>query len=149
MVAWHGGTRLNSWVISRGKIFFPSDKPATKVQFYFVGGAKLKDLVNELQGVRDWFRLGMCLRVPESVLMTIRRDIQTTSTCRQEMLTAWMKREVPTWSTLVKALLDMGMPDLAMEIASKYFGKFNLHTDCTCGWMINVICFFEVFLYIM
>jgi len=71
-----------------------------------IGGAKLKDLVNELQGVRDWFRLGMCLRVPESVLMTIRRDIQTTSTCRQEMLTAWMKREVPTWSTLVKALLD-------------------------------------------
>jgi len=86
----------------------------------------LKDLVNELQGVRDWFRLGMCLRVPESVLITIRQDIQTTSTCRQEMLTAWMKREVPTWSTLVKALLDLGMPDLAMEIASKYFGKFNI-----------------------
>jgi len=106
-----------------------------KFDLYFIGGAKLKDLVDELQGVTDWFHLGLCLRVPESVLMTIQRDIWTTSECRKEMLIAWMKREVPTWSTLVKALLDMGMPDLAMEIASKYLGKLRIYVHmgrCLC-----------------
>lgn len=85
----------------------------------------MKDLVNELQEVTDWFQLGLSLRVPVSVLRTIQRDLVTTNKCRQEMLIEWMKREVPKWSTIVKALLDVGMTDLAIEIALIHFGRLN------------------------
>ena len=37
----------------------------------------------------------------------------------------WMKQEVPMWSTIVKALLDMKMADLALKITSKHVGKLN------------------------
>ena len=80
----------------------------------------MKDLVNELQEVTDWFQLGLSLRVPESVLKTIERDLDTTNKRKQEMLIEWMKREVPKWSTMVKALFDMGMTDQAIKIASKH-----------------------------
>ena len=86
----------------------------------------MQDLVNELQEVTDWFQLGLCLRVPPSVLRTIQRDSkEDTNKCREEMLKTWMKREVPMWSTIVKALVDMKMADLALKIASKHFGKLK------------------------
>jgi len=73
----------------------------------------------------------MCLRVPVPVLKSIERDIKTTSDRKKEMLIAWMKREFPTWSTVVKALLDMGMIYLATGIASKkYFGKWSILSYC-------------------
>jgi len=37
-------------------------------------GAELKELINELQGVTDWFLLGLCLGVPESKLDEIKQD---------------------------------------------------------------------------
>ena len=86
----------------------------------------MKDLVNELQEVTDWFQLGLCLGVPESVLRTIQRDLDTTNKRKQEMLIEWMKRvQVPKWSTMVKALLDMGMIDQAIKITLIHFGKLN------------------------
>ena len=106
-------------------------KPHIKVNsfqlaFTFTGDANLKDLVNELQEVTDWFQLGLCLRVRLSVLRTIQQDNkEDTNKCRQEMLEAWMKQEAPMWSTIVKALLDMKMADLALQIASKHVGKLN------------------------
>ena len=103
-------------------------KPHIKVNlaFTFAGDANLQDLVNELQEVTDWFQLGLCLRVPLSVLRTIQKDSkEDTNKCRQEMLKTWMKREVPMWSTIVKALVDMKMADLALKIASKHFGKLK------------------------
>ena len=92
----------------------------------------MKDLVNELQEVTDWFQLGLSLRVPESVLRTIQQDLITTNKCRQEMLIEWMKQEVPKWSTIVKALLDAGMTDQAIKIALIHFGRLNTkHGPCT------------------
>lgn len=87
----------------------------------------MKDLVNELQEVTDWFRLGLSLRVPESVLRTIEQDLDTTNKRKQEMLIEWMKRvQVPKWSTMVKALFDMGMTDQAIKIVLIHFGKLNI-----------------------
>ena len=92
----------------------------------FISDASLKDLVNELREVTDWFQLGLCLKVPLSVLRTIQQENkEDTHKCREEMLRAWMKQEIPMWSTIVKALLDMEMTDLALKIASKDFGKSN------------------------
>ena len=94
--------------------------------FTFTGDTNLQDLVNELQEVTDWFQLGLCLKVPLSILRSIQQDSkEDTNKCRQEMLNAWMKRGVPMWSTIVKALLDMKKADLALKIASKHFGKLN------------------------
>ena len=96
------------------------------ISFTSTGDANLQDLVNELQEVTDWFQLGQCLKVPLSVLRTIQQDSKgDTTKCRQEMLKTWMKWEVPMWSTIVKALLDMKMADLALKIASKHFCKLN------------------------
>ena len=103
-------------------------KPHIKVNlaFTFAGDANLQDLVNELQEVTDWFQLGLCLKMPLSVLRTIQQDSkEDTNKCRQETLKTWMKREVPMWSTIVKALVDMKMADLALKIASKHFGKLK------------------------
>ena len=80
----------------------------------------MKDLLTELQGVTDWFTLGVWLDVPTPLLVAIRKDHTDTDQCRLEMLSAWSKQEVPTWPRVVYALGEMGMTELAIALAKKY-----------------------------
>ena len=91
----------------------------------------ITDLRTELQGVTDWFTLGVWLDVPTPLLKAIRNDHTDTDQCRLEMLIVWSKQEVPTWSRVVYALGEMGMTELAFEIAEKYgrMKSFMKETD--------------------
>ena len=80
----------------------------------------ITDLLTELQGVTDWFTLGVWLDVPTPLLKAIRKDYTDTDQCRLEMLIAWSKQEVPTWPRVVCALGEMGMIELAIALAEKY-----------------------------
>lgn len=80
----------------------------------------MTDLLTELQGVTDWFTLGVWLDVPTPLLKAIRKDYTDTDQCRLEMLIAWSKQEVPTWPRVVYVLGEMGMTELAIALAEKY-----------------------------
>ena len=83
--------------------------------------AELKDLINELEKVTDWFLLGLCLGLFESQLEVIKQDHKTNDERRQEVLATWARQEKPTWSKVVCALMEMGDHQvLASQIAEKY-----------------------------
>ena len=80
----------------------------------------MKDLLSELQEVTDWFKFGVCVGVQECKLNEIRQDYEDTEECKREMLIIWKKKEVATWSKVIRALAEIGMDRLALAIASKY-----------------------------
>jgi len=84
----------------------------------------MTDLLTELQKVTDWFTLGVFLEVPTPVLKAIMKDWSDTDQCKLEMLIAWSNQETPTWPRVISALGEMGMTELALEIAHKY-GRMN------------------------
>ena len=86
----------------------------------------MKDLLSELQEVTDWFNFGVCVGVHEHNLEAISHDYEDTEECKREMLIIWMKKEVATWSKVIRALAEIGMHRLALAIASKY-GMCHTH----------------------
>ena len=84
------------------------------------GEVKLKDLVNELKDVIDWFTFGYYLGLGTGTLQTVRRDRGDVDSCRREMLSLWMREHEPTWYKVVAALVEMKLYNLAVKIASKY-----------------------------
>ena len=101
-------------------------------EFFSSAELLLKDFINELQEVIDWFYLGMCLDVPLPTLLTIKKDLRNTDECRTRMLEAWMNQEEePTWSKIVAALREMKKTALAEQIASKFGGLIFLKSSLT------------------
>ena len=95
------------------------------MQCYYIlveysGEVKLKDLVNELQEVTDWFALGVYLGLEMSTLASVRTDCMGVDESRRSMLGIWMREQEATWSKVVHALVEMKMYHLAVQIASKY-----------------------------
>ena len=84
------------------------------------GGVKLKDLVNELQEVTDWFALGVYLGLEMSTLESVRADSMGIDEGRRSMLGIWMREQEATWSKVVDALVQMKLYYIAVQIASKY-----------------------------
>ena len=85
--------------------------------------AELKDLVNELQEVSEWFRLGLNFDIPEAKLMQLHHNYRHIQDCLEHMLVEWGKREKRTWSKVVEALTAIGRELLAQKLAAKY-GEF-------------------------
>ena len=81
---------------------------------------ELCDLESELQKVIDWIPLGLYLGIKLPQLKAIEAKYSTLSRCRNEMLDMWQKKVIPTWSTLVQALDEIGMRCLASELAQKH-----------------------------
>ena len=82
---------------------------------------KLLDL--ELQEVSEWFRLGLYLDIPSPKLYDIKHDsaLHCAQDKRTEMLSVWTRLlPGPSWSCVVKALMDVGRETLAHRIADKY-----------------------------
>ena len=83
----------------------------------------LAQLNLELQEVSEWFSLGLYLGIPEAELTSIKHEptLRSLQQLRTEMLTVWMRRlPVPSWSRVVKALMEIGRETLAHKIALKY-----------------------------
>ena len=82
--------------------------------------SKLRDLVNELSTVSQWYLLGIYLGLCPSTLAAIKKDYTDTKECLTQTLVEWQKRLIPTWSVVVKALVGIGRERLASHLATKY-----------------------------
>ena len=89
---------------------------------YFHSGkiTELHVLVNELSTVNQWYFLGIYLGLHPSTLDAINADNKTTRECRMQMLIEWQNRVIPTWSAVVKALVEIGRERLASDLAARY-----------------------------
>ena len=96
--------------------------------------------MNELREVNNWIPFGLNLGINSPRLKAIENEYRTIEECRTQLFIDWEKREVPTWSAVVKALMAIGMRRLASEIAQKH-GKYPLkgvlfavcsYTVCLC-----------------
>ena len=87
----------------------------------------LKELVEELKPITDWFSFGTHLGVHQAKLLAIGKnyDKEGPERCKIETLIRWMKQEPPTWDKIVQALLKTGMGVLAQKIAKN-------HGMCSC-----------------
>ena len=87
--------------------------------------SELRDLVNELSTVSQWYLLGIYLRLHPSALDVIKNNsCADTKECRTQMLIEWQRCVIPTWSAVVKALVGIGRERLASHLAAKY-GMFH------------------------
>ena len=89
--------------------------------------AELVDLVSELQEVNDWVTLGLYLEIKIWRLRAIEEECLTIGKRRTQMLEEWQNNVTPTWSAVVKALVEIGMRRLASELAQKH------------GWLRNIL----------
>ena len=95
----------------------------TSTPFSLLGEVTVKLLDQELQEVSDWFGLGLYLDIPPDELHTIKYEptLRRIQDFRTEMFSAWMKKlPEPSWSRVVKALMEIGREKLARKIALKY-----------------------------
>lgn len=81
---------------------------------------ELRDLVNELNSVTQWYLLGIYLGVQISTLEEIKKDYTTAKECRTQTLVEWQKHVTPTWAAVVKALVEIERERLASTLAEKY-----------------------------
>ena len=81
--------------------------------------------MNELQEVNNWIPFGLNLGIGISRLEAIEKGHATIEECRTRLFIYWQKQVVPTWSTVVKALMTIGMRRLALKVAQKY-GRYTL-----------------------
>ena len=86
---------------------------------------ELRDVLNELSTLNQWYHFGIYLGLHWSTLDAIKKDCADTGECRTQMLIEWQKRVIPTWSAVVKALVGIGRERLASHLAAKY-GTLNL-----------------------
>lgn len=70
--------------------------------------------------MKSWYPLGLCLGIPMEQLQEIKSKRISAKKCARKVLLAWLEREVTSWTTLVRALNEVGATDLAYKIASKY-----------------------------
>ena len=70
----------------------------------------------------QWKLLGVFLNLDSSFLRVIEMDNpQNTKVCLMEMLQYWQQHDPqPSWSTLVKALRELGEEKLGENIKEKY-----------------------------
>ena len=89
---------------------------------------ELRDVLNELSTLNQWYHFGIYLGLHWSTLDAIKKDHAHTEECRTQMLIEWQKRMIPTWSAVVKALVGIGRECLASHLATKY-GTLDLCID--------------------
>ena len=63
----------------------------------------LREILSELDGMVDWFLLGVYLGVPVGKLKDVEEAYPKPSRRRAEMIIVWSKQEEPSWQKLVTA----------------------------------------------
>ena len=83
-------------------------------------------LLNDLARVWRWYPLGIGLGIPDEDLRMIECDYQRTEDRRLHTLRTWLKiDEEPSWSKVVRVLVNINERRVARTIAEKY-GKLIL-----------------------
>ena len=83
---------------------------------------KLKDLVNSVRGVTDWYGLGLQLDLPVETLNEIRSDPDS-SLRMTLMLSKWLDYDpAASWQKLADVLTTMGQIVAAEEVKTKFIG---------------------------
>ena len=99
-------------VYIRGWCYFPPTAPVTP---------NLKDLINELKSVSDWYSLGVNLNFQRHQLNEIERNYRgDDKRCKTEMLGFWLDSTTPTWKAVADALRLMEAHMVADNIQRKY-----------------------------
>lgn len=81
----------------------------------------LRELVEALEKVVEWFQFGIHLGIPHYELSIIKADYQDVRRCKIEMLQWWLTNSPEAkWSTIVQALIKAGMRALAHIIAQDH-----------------------------
>ena len=83
----------------------------------------LKDVWYELRPVApSWFRIGMLLHLPTTVLETIDKEYRKPDAKLLEVVRIWLERAGPeaNWQTVVQVLKSSDHITLASQIESKY-----------------------------
>ena len=77
--------------------------------------------MEELKDLTDWFNFGIYVGIHQEELLVIGKDYNMdVDRCKVETLIFWMKRESPTWTKVIQALVRMEMLSLAQKIAEHY-----------------------------
>ena len=85
------------------------------------GTSSLRELVESLEEVVEWFQFGIHLGIPHYELSIIKADYQDVRRCKTEMFLWWLKNCIEAkWSTIVQALVKAGMRSLAHMIAQDH-----------------------------
>ena len=81
----------------------------------------LQELMHNVR-ITDWFHFGLELKIDERTLEEIDRDpsLQRISDKRKEVFRLWLKKEEPTWRTVVRALKTINDNRLARDIEKKF-----------------------------
>ena len=113
--------------LAKSRSLHPSNH---KSLFTFYAGKvrEVRDLVNELNTVTQWYLLGIYLGLHPSALDAIKKNCTDTKECRTHMLIEWQRCVIPTWSAVVKALMGTGRERLGSHLATKY-GTLHLCLD--------------------
>ena len=101
--------------------------------------AELKDLINELQEVTDWYLLGLCLGLTESRLREIEQDQRRNDERRREVLATWARQEKPTWSKVVHTLMEMGGHQVLASQIAEIYGNFLKYETCAIILVVQIL----------
>ena len=110
----------------------------TSLDILFSEVLTTRQVLRSIDGVvKDWFRLGLELGIPPSVLETIEYDHRNdVEACKRKMVQQWLKQPCPLWCSLVEALNEIGLKYIASKISEKdSISKFIFHVFCL-QWLI-------------
>ena len=81
----------------------------------------LRELVQELEPVKEWFTLGLYLGLKDDELREIEADHRYLQHCKHEVLSRWLRKgHNCTWRRMVEVLIQMGEMVVADTIRLKY-----------------------------
>ena len=80
----------------------------------------LRDLLNELSTVTQWYPFGIYLGVDLTTLSGIEADYHKAKERLTRTVVQWWRNVIPTWSAVVKALVGIGRGKLASQVAAKH-----------------------------
>ena len=105
--------------------------------------ASVRELVEALKEVVEWFEFGIHLGIPHYELSIIKADHQDVRRCKTEMFQWWLKNSPEAkWSTIVEALIKARMKVLAHRIALEH-GIFDV--AYTPVIHLTILCCLQVF----
>ena len=81
----------------------------------------LKELVQELEPIKEWFTLGLYLGLKDDELREIEADHRYLQRCKHEVLSRWLRKgHNCTWKGVVEVLIQMGELVMADKIKLNY-----------------------------
>ena len=94
----------------------------TRIDMLFPEVLTIRQVLKSIDGVvKEWFRLGLELGVPQCTLEAIEYDHRNdVEACKRKMVQQWLKQPCPSWCSLVEALNEIGMKHMAHKLSEKY-----------------------------